>query len=71
MLFNSNVKLIFDTRNVMMTKDEIRKNPYQHGRDMNRQGKAIDYNPFRHTKDDAGAFAEWNKGWQSAENENN
>jgi hypothetical protein len=54
---------------VIMTKDEIRKNPYQHGVDMNRQGKALEYNPFRHTDGDDDAFIEWNKGWQSAEDE--
>jgi len=54
-----------------MTKDEIRKNPYQHGRDMNEAGKAKDYNPFRHTPGDTENFIEWEKGWQSAEDEKN
>ena len=52
-----------------MTKDEIRKNPYKHGRDMSKMGKDKGYNPFRNTQEDADAFAEWNNGWQSSEDE--
>lgn len=52
-----------------MTKDEIRDNPHQHGREAFHNGTNITANPFRNTEGDADAYTEWEAGWKSAKEE--